>query len=83
MTEQNFKVGAKTWRGGNEVTITSEPFEEHGGMWQNGIDENDKEYTLPTPGQLQKNIERQRSADQEQQAGFKRVGELMRESGLW
>lgn len=79
----DFQIGAKTWHSGNEITIVSEPFEKYGAQWQKGVDENGKEYTLSAPGQVKENIERDRREWTAQQAGFKRAGDLMRESGLW
>jgi len=45
------EIGSKTFTRGNEITITTEPYELYGIMWQDGVDGNGKTYTVKTEAQ--------------------------------
>jgi len=70
-----YTIDEKTYTQGNEITITTEPYELYGGWWQDGVDEAGKKYTVMAPEQRAKDIQRSRREWKEQQAGFKRLKE--------
>ncbi len=72
------KIGEKTWFRGNEITITTEPYELYGGRWQDGIDEIGKTVSVVAPAQCKVNAEKVKAEHKEQQAGFARLAAMKR-----
>lgn len=72
------KIGDKTWFKGNEITITTEPYELYGGWWQDGVDETGKPVSVVSPTQRKANTEKAKAEHKEQQAGFARLAALRR-----
>jgi len=70
------KIGDKAWTRGIELTITSEPYELHGAIWQDAIDENGKTYTVISNEQREKNVASARREHAEMQAGFRKLREI-------
>ena len=70
-----YQIGEKIWKAGDEITITSEPYELYGGMWQNGVDENGKSVTIATPEHVAAHVKTEQEAWKRQQEGFRRVRE--------
>lgn len=68
--KEGFSVGDKTYFRGNEITITTLPYEKFGGMWQDGVDGSGKTVTVPTPKQKSDNANKDRSDWIEQQKQF-------------
>ena len=65
-----YTVGTKTFFKGTEITITTEPYELYGGFFQDGIDDAGKIITVATPGQIEKDVKKERKQWNEQQAAF-------------
>jgi len=61
---------------GDEVTITTEPYMLHGGVWQDAITESGKTITVITPEQENKNLATARKALRDQQDAFSRLHAL-------
>ena len=70
-------IGDKTYTKGIEITITTEPYELYGGMWQDGIDECGKVYTVATEAQRALDTARAQAEWKEQQAGFARLKKIV------
>ena len=69
-----YEIGQKIWKWGNEIKITSEPYEKIGGWWQDGVViETGKIVTVPTPDQEAKNVQAQKDAWQKQQSDFRKL----------
>ena len=71
-----YKIGETTWSMGDQITITTQPYEKHGETWQGGVDENGKAVTLPTPEQTERECARKRAEWGRQQVGFSRLKKL-------
>lgn len=69
----NLKPGDKTWSRGDEVTITTDPYELHGSMWQDAITDGGKKVTIPTKEQANDNVEKKKAAYSAQQEEFRRL----------
>lgn len=68
-----FAIGHKIWSRGEEATITTEPYEMHGGQWQDAETESGKTVTVPTP-EYKDACGRQLKADwREQQRQFRNL----------
>ena len=65
-----YDIGAKIWHAGDEVTISSEPFEMFESMWQYGQTEYGSKVQVLTPEQREKNKNAAMSEWREQQAQF-------------
>lgn len=67
-TEGKYSIGDKVWSRGDELTVTTEPYEKFGAEWQDAVNEAGETKTLPTPrskaDQAAKDKE-QRNAEQE------------------
>lgn len=69
-------VGTKIWHGGDEVEITTEPYELHGGEFQDAKRLSDgKKVVVKTESARAKDVERTQKEWKEQQAGFRRLRE--------
>lgn len=68
-----YKIGEATWHNGDEITITTEPYELYGGEWQDGIDKAGRTVTVATPRQKAANAARKLQERKEQQEGFARL----------
>lgn len=68
-----YKIGEKTWSGGDEVTITSEPFTLHGGEYQNAVTEAGKTVTVKTPEYAKAQADAKRQEWKDQQDQFRRL----------
>lgn len=44
-----YPIGARVWRGGDELTVTGEPFALYGGEWQTATNDAGRELLIPTP----------------------------------
>jgi len=71
-----YSIGEKVWTGGNEVTITTEPYSKYGRLWQSGTDANGTVYAVLTPEEIQANIDRERADYSERQAQFRRLKKI-------
>jgi len=69
----NYKIGDKTWFKGDELTITTAPYEKFGGMWQDGVNSAGRTVTIATPQARSKSAESHRQDWDEQQEQFKRL----------
>jgi len=70
-----YEVGSTAWFRGDEVTITSEPYEMDGAEWQNAVYPDGRKIILSTPKQRERNAKRYRAEWQSQQDGFRRLRE--------
>lgn len=70
-----YAIGDETHFKGDKVTITSEPYELYGGMWQDAETEDGKKVTLPTPGERSKQVKDNHDAWQQQQGEFRGLRE--------
>jgi len=68
-----FEKGEKTWISGNQITIITDPYKQHGKMWQDGVTSEGKVLTALTPEQRERDAQQQRREWREQQAGFARL----------
>lgn len=71
----NYEIGAKVWVRGDEITITTEAYDLYGATWQDGVDENGKTVTVPTPAARDANVESKKAAERDMQDGFRRLRE--------
>ncbi len=70
------EIGEKTFLRGEEITITTAPYELYGGWWQDGVDKFGKVFLVVTPTQRKIEAGRARVEWKEQQAGFARLAAL-------
>jgi len=70
------EIGEQTYSRGEKVTVTTEPFELHGGMFQNAVDDNGKVYTLMVTESLEEHAKMKRQEWLDRQAGFSRLKKL-------
>lgn len=75
-----YPIGHQVWHRGDQVTITGEPYTLHGGQWQDGVTEAGKPVTLTTPAAKQAQQARQKADWQADQASFRRLAELEKQS---
>lgn len=68
-----YRVGEKTWFRGDEVTITSEPYELSGGEFQDAVRDDGKKVSVVTPRYEQARINKNRLDWQQQQDDFKKL----------
>jgi len=68
-----YQIGEKIWKAGDEVTITSKPFELYGAMWQNAINEFGKTIVVATPEQKASDVKVIQEAWVREQEGFRRL----------
>ena len=68
-----YTLGEKVWKQGEEVTITTAPYQKHGAWWQDGEQENGKVVTFSTPAQENRNVAEQQTQWKTQQAAFSRL----------
>ena len=73
MQKASYEIGETVWSGGDEVTITSEPYELHGGTWQNGVTASGQKKTVITPLARAFDVAKQQTQWKEQQAAFSRI----------
>jgi hypothetical protein len=66
-------IGDKTYFKGIELTIITEPYAKYGAMWQDGVSETGKTFTVATPAQLAANATETQAEYNTMQAGFKRL----------
>jgi hypothetical protein len=55
------KIGDKVWHSGDELTITTEPYDLYGGEFQDAVTEDGKTVTIATPKQRDDNVKRSES----------------------
>ncbi len=67
------EIGTTTYTMGIEITISTEPYELYGAMWQDGVDENGKTWTIKTNAQRKADTAKVQAEWKEQQAGFSRL----------
>lgn len=67
------KICSKVWHKGDEVTIKSEPYELHGGMFQDAVDEFGNNILVATPEHKDRNAERAKAEWQQQQDEFRNL----------
>lgn len=67
------KIGDKTWFRGDELTITTEPYELYGGVFQDGITASGKTVTVATPVQRDLNAKAKRDEWKSQQQQFAKL----------
>lgn len=70
-----YQINETTYFKGDPVTVTSEPFELHGGWWQNAQTEDGKVIMIKAPEQREIDTLNNQAAWQNQQAGFRRLKE--------
>jgi len=68
-----YSVGSKTWHRGDEVTITSKPYNLHGGEFQDAVTESGKKIVIPTKAQTTNTAESKQREFKEQQDQFRRL----------
>jgi hypothetical protein len=68
-----YTIGKKVWRMGEEVTITTTPYQKHGGWWQDGQQEDGKVVTLSTPEQVERRVTEQKAQWKAEQVAFSRL----------
>lgn len=68
-----YAIGEKIWKRGEEITITTLPYQKHGGWWQDGQQEDGKIVTVVTPEQDSRNVAQHKAQWAEQQAAFSRL----------
>lgn len=68
-----YNIGTKVWHKGDEVTIISDPYVVHGGLFQDVTTEAGKIVTIATPKQQQTTVEQHRKEWNEQQAQFRKL----------
>ena len=66
-------IGDKVWYKGDEVTITTEAFRLHGGLFQDATTEDGKTVTIATPEQSMVNCINTQMEWMEQQKQFSRL----------
>ena len=66
-------IGDKVWHKGDEVTITSEPYTLHGGIFQDAITENGLTVSIVTPEHVANTVNRNRQEWKEQQSQFAKL----------
>ena len=66
-------IGDKKWHAGDEVTITSEPYNLYGGEWQDAVTDSGKTITIATERHVQANVDRNRADWKDQQSQFARL----------
>ncbi len=70
---QGYPVGSTQFFKGDEVTITSEPREEFGGLFQEAVKADGTTVTLAAPEQRQADVERAQQERAQQQAEFRKL----------
>ncbi len=73
-----YQIGDKTWFKGNEITITTEPYELYGGMWQDGIDKDGKTFCVLAPEQQEIEVAKRQEDHRQQQASFSELKKSQR-----
>jgi len=68
-----YKIGEKVWHAGEQLTITSEPIELYGGLWQDSVNRFGKVCTLPAPESREADTKRRDEADRQQREAFARL----------
>lgn len=67
-------IGSTVYNRGFAVTITSEPYQVHGGEFQDGTeDETGRKVSVPTPRHVEAKAAREQAEWKEQQEQFRRV----------
>ena len=69
------KIGSKVWTGGNEITITTEPYTVHGGEYQDGVTDSGVILSVVTPEAKAGQVKEKQDTWQRQQDGFRRLRE--------
>ena len=65
-----YEIGSTTFFKGDEITITTTPYELYGAMWQDGEKENGDIVTVKTPEQSAADVAKIQSDWKEQQSNF-------------
>ncbi len=68
-----YAVGDKMFRGGEELTITSEPYKKVGAEWQDAVNADGKTKTVPTPRQEQISLDERKAQYRKEQEAYKRL----------
>ncbi len=76
------KVGAKIWYKGDEVTITTKPYNLYGGEFQDAITDTGKTVSISTPRDEDKQVKAYQDKWHEQQEAFSRLHRAQNQFGL-
>ena len=68
-----YTLGEKIWSRGEEITITTAPYQKHNAWWQDGKQEDGKVVTVVTPEQNARNVAQHQAEWKTQQAAFSRL----------
>ena len=68
-----YSIGERIWKRGEEITITTLPYQKHGGWWQDGQQEDGKVVTVVTPEQDSRNVAEKKAQWTAQQAAFSQL----------
>jgi hypothetical protein len=75
-----YEIGEAVWSHGDEYIITTEPYELHGGTFQDGVNETGRTACLATPGEKAKRLEEKKQVRKEMQEGFSRLNKITRKA---
>ena len=78
--KQGYPVGSKTWFKGDEVTITTKPYQEHGEWWQNATTEAGKKVSIATPEHSERSVKAKQKANKDRQDQFGRLHKPARQA---
>jgi hypothetical protein len=76
------KVGAKIWYNGDEVTITTKPYDLYGGEFQDAVTDLGKIVRIRTPRDKDKQVKADQDKWHEQQEAFSRLHRAQNQFGL-
>ena len=68
-----YKIGDKTYFKGDEVTITSDPYEYRGGEWHDAITESGKKVVVASRAHVSRNVLESRERWRRMQADFRKL----------
>ena len=74
-----YEIGEKIWYSGDELEIIGEPYSLHGGMWQDAKKENGEIIPVITKEENEKDLKKRQKQWKEQQDGFRKVRETLKE----
>ncbi len=72
-------IGDKLWFRGDLVTVTGKPYTLYGGNWQDATTESGLTVTVPTPGDIAENRQRNAKERISQQDDFRRLRDIMKD----
>ena len=75
-TAAKHAIGATVWHNGDPVTITSEPYEVAGGMWQDARRPDGRMMLIQTPAEQARRREQRAAERQREREGAARLARL-------